>query len=244
LQSFNKRYSEKVKYTLGLICDRTLCKTATDVLYGNHFKRALKRLVWRDKSLNYKNARILIKTADNRTAQVPTWKRHALKDSFTNPRCRICFDKLNTGADIVFGDPWGMSNVDWKGGESLVITRTKCGDNIISEMMHCLQANLRKAPLAEVITGQHVEKRKKDVSSALAYYQINKQLVPSYAAYLSPTEDNLQLNALINKFVVDSSRTKEDIIKSNTIYLRNTAIKTTIHRILRLPIRIIRRIIR
>lgn len=243
LQSFNKKYKEKVKYTLGLICDRTLCKTVTDVLYGDYYKDASKRLIWRDKSLNYKNARILIKTKDNRTAQVPTWKRHALKDPFTNPRCRICFDKLNTGADIVFGDPWGMSNVDWKGGMSLVITRTTNGASIIKEMMHNLLADLREAPLVEVITGQHIEKRRNDVSSALTYYLKNEWLVPSYATILNQTGENRQLNSLINKFVEDSSKTKEDIIKQNTIYLRNTAIKSSVHKILRLPISIIRKII-
>ena len=244
LQSFSKKYKEKVKYTLGLICDRTLCKTVTDVLYGSYYRGESKRLVWRDKSLNYKNARILIKTADNKTTQVPTWKRHALKDPFTNPRCRICFDKLNTGADIVFGDPWGMSNVDWEGGESLVIIRTITGAELISEVMRCSQAKLREVSLNEVIIGQHIEKRKKDVSSALMYYQSNKHLVPNYADNLSPTEDNPQLNALINKFVVDSSKTKDDIIKQNTIYLRNIAIKKTLLRLLRLPLRIIRRIIK
>ena len=244
LQNFNQKYKEKVKYTLGLICDRTLCKTATDVLYGDYFKGVSKRLIWRDKSLNYKNARILIKTSDNRTAQVPTWKRHVLKDPFTNPRCRICFDKLNTGADIVYGDPWGMSSVDWKGGMSLVITRTTRGANIIKEMMHNLQVNLKEAPLEEVVTGQHIEKRRKDVSSALAYYQKNKFLMPNYATILNPTEENHKLSSLICKFSTDSSKTKEENVKQNKIYLRNTAIKLFVYKILGRPIKIIRKMVK
>lgn len=244
LRMFNKKYCEKIKYTLGLICDRTLCKTATDVLYGDNFKNASKKLVWRDKSIHYKNARILIKTTDNRIVQVPTWKRHKLKDPFTNPRCRICFDKLNTGSDIVFGDPWGMCGVDWKGGMSLVITRTTNGANIIKEMKHYKLADLKKAPLEEVITGQHIEKRKKDVSSALAYYKKKGWLAPTYASALNPTEENLQLSTLIKKFVEDSSKTKENIIKQNILYLRISAIKSSIDKILGLPIRLLRKIIR
>lgn len=244
LQNFSKKYREKVKYTLGLICDRTLCKTAADVLYGGYYKDASKRLIWRDKSLSYKNARILIKTTDNRTAQVPTWKRHKLKDPFTNPRCRICFDKLNTGADIVFGDPWGMSNVDWDGGMSLVLTRSLKGAAIISDMDKNNIAELQRALLEEVLKGQHIEKRKKDVSSALSYYQNRGWHVPSYATILKPTAENPQLNSLINKFVEDCSKTKEEIVKQNTLYLKNTAIKYSVHGILSIPVRIIRKIIR
>lgn len=242
LHNFSKKYREKVIYTLGLICDRTLCKTATDVIYGSYYKGASKRLVWRDKSLNYKKARILVKTTDNRTAQVPTWKRHALKDPFTNPRCRICFDKLNTGADIVFGDPWGMNNVDWEGGMSVVLTRSKEGSGIISEMISHQIIELKDAPLEEVLTGQYIEKRKKDVSSSLAYYQKKEWLVPSYAVLLKPSTENPRLFSLINTFIEDSSKTKEEIIKQNTIYLRNRTIKSKIYCILGLPINILYRI--
>lgn len=240
LQNFSKKYKDRVKYTLGLICDRTLCKTATDVLYGDNYNGEKKSLIWRDKSLNYKNARILIITSDNKTAQVPTWKRHKLKDPFTNPRCRICFDKLNTGADIVYGDPWGMSNVDWNGGMSLVIPHTLEGACILKEMICLFVADLREAPLEEVIAGQHIEKRKKDVSSAMAYYQKKGLLTPSYADVLQPSEENPQLSSKIDKFVIDSTKTKEEIVKQNIKYLRHSAIGQLY--IFRQPFRILKKI--
>lgn len=244
LQNFNKKYKEKIKYTLGLICDRTLCKTATDVLYDGYFKNVSKRLIWRDKSLNYKNARILIKTIGNQTKQVPTWKRHALKDPFTNPRCRICFDKLNTGADVLFGDPWGMSNVDWEGGMSVVITRTHCGTEVISDLISHYQVELQEASLQEFLEGQHIERRKKDVSSALAYYQRKGWLVPSYSATLNPASENPQLNTLIDKFVENSLQPQKTIIIRNIRYLRNAEIKGSIYKVIRVPINVIRRIIK
>lgn len=243
LRNFNKKYRKKIKYTLGLICDRTLCKTVTDVLYGDYFKGVPKKMIWRDKSIDYKHARLLIQNANKEVFEIPQWKRFALKDPFTNPRCRICFDKLNTGADIVFGDPWGMNNVDWKGGMSVVLIRSKEGTDIISDMIaHCL-IEMREAPLKEVITGQHIEKRKRDVSTVLAYYQRKKWLVPSYAAILCPSAVNSQLVSFINKFVEDCSKSKEEIIKQNTMYLRNTAIKSNVSRILSLPKRIIKKLI-
>lgn len=242
LQNFNKKYKEKVKYTLGLICDRTLCKTATDVLYDGYFKGVSKRLIWRDKSLNYKNARILIKTKDNRTAQIPTWKRHTLKDSFTNPRCRICFDKLNTSADFVFGDPWGMSNVDWNDGASVVISRTLEGESVLKEMHDNQYVNLNEAPLSEVITGQHIEKRKKDVSAALIYYKEKGWLTPSYSDKLGPSTENAQLSKLIEKFVKDTNLHKNEIIELNNKLLREAKIESEIKKVLYLPILILSKI--
>lgn len=242
LQNFNKKYKEKVKYTLGLICDRTLCKTVTDVIYGDCFKDISKKIIWRDKSLDYRNARVLIKTTDNRIAQVPTWKRHKLKDPFTNPRCRICFDKLNTGADIVFGDPWGMKNVDWKGGMSVVLTRSKKGSDIISDMINSHKVEMQAAPLEEVIIGQHIENKKKQVAAALTYFQKKSWLTPCYAKYLSSSIEDPQLNSLINKFIDDSSKMKDEIVKQNIKYLRSLTINSSIHKIINFPIRIIRKI--
>ena len=244
LQNFSKKYRDRVKYTLGLVCDRTLCKTCTDVLYWNQFKDQSKRIVWRDKSVNYKKARLLIRTADEKIVKIPRWQRFALKDPFTNPRCRICFDKLNTNADIVFGDPWGMSNVDWENGMSVVLTRTQVGEEIVSDLTAHHQAELHEAPLEEVLKGQHIEKRKKDVSSALAYYQRKGWLRPSYAGLLHPSKENPSQSKLIDKFVRDASLSKDEITKANRNYLRMTRLKSSVKKVLKMPIIIAKKILR
>ena len=209
IQNIRKKYKDRVKYTLGLICDRTLCKTVSDVLYGSSYKLEKKRIIWRDKTYNYKFPRLLIQTPVGKQKELPQWKRFALKDPFTNPRCRICFDKLNTNADVVFGDPWGMNNVDWKNGMSLVITRTHAGAEIIKEMINQKAAILNEAPIDEVINGQHIEKRKKDVSAALVTYEAKNWLRPSYSDSLSPSTEDFKLRDLIDEFVVDEGKSRE-----------------------------------
>ena len=244
LQNFSKKYRDRIKYTLGLICDRTLCKTCTDVLYGECFKSQSKRIVWRDKSVDYKKARLVIKTAGELKVEIPRWQRFALKDPFTNPRCRICFDKLNTNADIVFGDPWGMNNVDWKSGMSVVLTRTQVGEEIISDLIAHHQAELMEAPLEEVLKGKKKKKRKKDVSSALAYYQRKGWLIPSYADQLHPSKENPSQSKLIDKFVRDASFSKDEIIEANRKYLRMTRMISSVKKVLKMPIKIAKRILR
>lgn len=238
LQNFSKRYRDKINYTLGLICDRTLCKTCTDVLYGKKFKDQCKRIIWRDKSVNYFTARLLIQTAEKKKYEISRWKRFALKDPFTNPRCRICFDKLNVHADIVFGDPWAMSNVDWQNGMSVVLTRTHEGTLLISDMVSCHYAKLQEAPLEEVVKGQYIGKRKTDVSASLAFYKHMNWLMPSYTEQLQPSIENSQLSKLLAVFVKDASRSKEEIVKVNTFYLQKLKFKSILKKVLKFPFKL------
>ena len=244
LREFKKDFNERIKFTLGIICDRTLCKTATDVLHTSLFKDERKRIIWRDKSVNYKKARLLIKTLDGKQKILPRWQRFVLKDPFTNPRCRICFDKLNVHADMVFGDPWGMSNVDWQRGMSLVLTRSERGEDVINGLMQKGDARLGKASLSEVIQGQHIEKRKRDVSVALSTYQRQGWVQPSYAERLEMTSvyGNSRIPEMITRFVEDARLTKDEIVRKNIKMLRWEKWKR--NRILLLSRKVIKYVIR
>lgn len=223
LAHFKQSFNEKIKYKLGLICDRTLCKTATDVLYDNQYANEKKRIVWRDKSTGYKEAKLLIKTQEGKQKVLPRWQRMVLKDPFTNPRCRICFDKLNTNADIVLGDPWGMNNVDWQNGASVILTRTELGESLIQEMQSKNFVTMNPAPLSEVITGQHIELRKDTVASALSLYQERGWLTPSYADRLCRTSQathQAEMKSKILSFISDMALTKQEIISKNRNHLK------------------------
>ena len=240
VRKFKASLGNKISYTLGLICDRTLCKTSADILLKGLFTGKKKKLIWRDKSINYANARILVTTEDGESIEIPRWKRFALKDPFTNPRCRICFDKLNTHADIVFGDPWGMSNVDWEGGMSVILTRTKNGDELISEMITNGEISYNHASLEEVINGQHIEDRKKTVSSAIKIYKKNKWEVPQYAEKLITDANINGLEKKISQFLKESKLSKDEIIDKNIKRLKVLQLKTHLLECLLFPIRLIK----
>ena len=246
LCNFKKEFREKIKYTLGLICDRTLCKTITEVIGKDIYAGEKKKIVWRDKSKGYKNPRLLIKAEDGKETEEPQWKRHTLKDPFTNPRCRICFDKLNVHSDIVLGDPWGMSNVDWQNGESVILVRTDLGEVIIENMENKQLVDLHKASLDEVITGQHISLRKKTVSDAVSVYKDNKWKLPSYSKRLQSDEQygfEADIIKKIRTFVSDSKKRKEDLISQNKLYLKKYRIRTRVM-ILLYPLRLVKQIIR
>lgn len=156
-----------ISYRIGLICDRTLCSgimPAMKALSG--INRDIK-IDWRRKDFKkdaiyypYKSAPVVVYSYDGDTKVMDNQCRFALKDFFTPPRCRVCADKLNVHADIVLGDPWGMSDVDWNSGESLIITRTQKGEELIHLMEKENLLSLSERSFDEVHEGQHIGRRR------------------------------------------------------------------------------------
>lgn len=218
-KNWKSRYSN-IKYLIGLICDRTLCKTSTDILYGNHAVGKKKKLIWRDKSDNYKNAKLIIEEESGKRTEIPSWKRHYLKQYFTSPRCLICFDKLNLGADITLGDPWGVSNVNWDNGESLVICRTLQGETILNNMLEKKKIQLRTADKYEALKGQAIDKRLESIRRYLSIFENKGWLTPQYSRKIKCCTTNHTLQCeeqTINCFLNDQKKEKRKLIQG---YLR------------------------
>jgi coenzyme F420-reducing hydrogenase beta subunit len=87
---------------------------------------------------------------------------------------------LNTGADIVLGDPWGMDNVDWKHGESLMLVRNNIGEEIIRQMVANNYIIVREGSLKQVIKGQGINGRKDNILYTIAVYKHCGWLLPKY----------------------------------------------------------------
>lgn len=57
--------------------------------------------------------------------QLPSSERVAIKDYFTPPCCRLCFDKMNVLSDVAVGDAWGVN--EGKEGFSVLLACTASG---------------------------------------------------------------------------------------------------------------------
>lgn len=167
LQTICNDYSN-INYKIGLICDRTLCSGVHDV-YSSHLQSVLKtpaisfKIDWKckriGKDFNYKLAPTVLKT-DNDIIEVPRDIRIILKEMFTPPRCRVCYDKLNTHADITLGDPWHMTEVDWVKGSSLIISRTEKGSSLLEEVKNAGYIEYSPRNLSELSKSQKVDARR------------------------------------------------------------------------------------
>lgn len=217
------RQFTNIKYKIGLICDRTQCKGMQDTLVslakGNN-----KLLHWRKKAFthkgtfyNYQNAPCVVldgKEQIKKNGILPNSYRFVLKNMFTAPRCRVCYDKLNVHADIVLGDPWGMSDIDWKYGESLVLTRTALGESLIQEMIidDCIKLKKRN-DFSEAITGQHIDTKPQETEK---YQSAYNRLFHCECSYLSENTSNYVEDKYIKEFelfVKRENKTEPEIQK-------------------------------
>lgn len=204
LQKQSMRYCN-FKYKLGLICDRTICKGVQDVNLSLANISGPYKIDWRRKDFKYNGIYYPYETAPvvlyNEKAEIqvfPNYYRIELKDMFTSPRCRVCYDKLATCSDITLGDPWAMTEVDGKHGDSLLIVRTQKGQEVLHNMLKEGDICLYEHDLEEVITGQHINERR---DSVMKYSKALKEITGS---------DSYLLKSSLNTIKCDDERNNLD----------------------------------
>lgn len=244
-----------ITYKLGLICESTLGGTVQNVLMSYSKKNINAIINWKKKDFTfqgkyypYRTAPVRIIYSNNESVVLPNTYRFALKNMFTPPRCRVCYDKLNTFADLVFGDPWGMSDVDWNKGESLVFTRTPLGETLISGMIEQGAVALKLADKEELFKGQLIKERRKSVSLyAAALNSLSIPKVDSYLYYqndveIKSNEEIIAARKTLETFVSDEQLEKEILIKKARKVVRNVIIKSRLNNLI--LIRVINKIYR
>ncbi|MDE7181311.1 MAG: Coenzyme F420 hydrogenase/dehydrogenase, beta subunit C-terminal domain [Muribaculaceae bacterium] len=256
LEEFAKDFKGKILCRLGLICEKTLCSTIQDVYVSFLPSPSPKKIIWKCKYatfLNpqhqYQSAPLVVEDEQGYHITMPNSVRFILKDMFTAPRCRICRDKLNLNADIVLGDPWQMSNIDWVNGESLVIGRTERGESIIEEAISAKYIQLSPRPIEELVKGQTILQRRKQVQKYSAAYGCLKPTIDSFLLKPelvendNPTEKEVQsAKKDLLDFQVSERLSKEEIIKNALKKIKSDKLKRTlIYRAIRKIVRIILR---
>lgn len=161
---------DNIKYKIGLICDRVFCNGIYDYMRREYCDIPY-LIEWRRKNFytnkgeyySYENAPLVIDNKRNTPCVVDRNVRLALKEMFTAPRCRVCYDKLNTYSDITLGDPWGLEH-DKEKGESLIIVRTEIGLEVICGAITENCINVKKVNnLDSILKGQDIEGRRRSV---------------------------------------------------------------------------------
>ncbi|MBQ9674323.1 MAG: Coenzyme F420 hydrogenase/dehydrogenase, beta subunit C-terminal domain [Bacteroidaceae bacterium] len=237
LMGKSKRFSN-VKYKIGLVCDRTMCETVQDV-FKSFVRFQSMKIDWRrkDSIINglyypYVSAPVVAYNSSGESVVFPRSWRFALKDMFTPPRCRVCWDKINVFADVVLGDPWRMPDTDEKHGSSLVLTRTGVGEKLITDMIYCGCLNLDKRPIEQALIGQLIEKRREQVA---AYSSGMNALHKTIDSYLCESEKECPQSLLdetqhvLKSFFSLELETKEKVVKVGRKVIKNAIWHTRIY---------------
>jgi coenzyme F420 hydrogenase subunit beta len=162
----HKKY-QNIRYKIGLICDRMEGSLFAEALRGKNFINEKVKVAYRlkrakvgRKVFSYKNAPVVFENEQGDKKVIPNHKRFVLKEYFTLPSCRVCYDKLNINADVVCGDPWGIEGkYDKEYGDSLFVVRTEKMNTIIGCMITDNNISANKISMDEIIKGQFIDKR-------------------------------------------------------------------------------------
>jgi len=163
----DKSLQDKIVYKFGLICDGNLSFNFIDFVleYLKLKREEIREFVYRDKTNGWPGemkinirGRILFK---------PNSLRGSLKMFFLNPRCFICFDKLNSSADLVFGDAYLKYLNDKEKGYSVVSARTRKGFELVENVV-----KEKKSILIPISNGDVVDCQKVELKNAKAAYYL------------------------------------------------------------------------
>jgi coenzyme F420 hydrogenase subunit beta len=177
-QSARLKSCPDINLSIGLICDRVLTFNAIDHLIAEAGKnrRDVLRIDYRNKNCGGWPGDVCIHMKDGSTASVPRKTRRMIKNSFTPPRCRLCFDKFNVLSDLVVGDAWGFCK-DKEGG-SVIVARTKRGKDVLISAMEKGILSLVPVRPEEVFAYQNLENRRSEWTGCMAVWKDEKGVVP------------------------------------------------------------------
>ena len=170
-------------FSIGLVCDRVMVNAGMDYLIykSGAEKKDVTGFYFRDKKPHGYPGHVHVQTIE-KSYILPPQERMSIKDYFTPARCRICFDKMNIGADITVGDPHGIEDVDRLEGESLVISRTQKGEEVLQSTN---SVQLRLEDYKSALIGQAIEGKKENWRGYIEKWRELDKPVPTYYEYVS-----------------------------------------------------------
>lgn len=166
------------EYTIGLICAGQNSGHMIDDICDHAQFPAPTKFRFRDKAEGGWPGAITMEN-DMETVTVPNKYRHQIKAVYECHRCLTCFDQMNTCADIVCGDPWGIAGKDGPEGCTVILARTEKGLKLLKRAEQWGAIALEPLALEDLFRGQTVDDRHRDkVYAAKAVYEEKGWLYP------------------------------------------------------------------
>lgn len=182
----NKELKEKIVLHLGLFCNHIPSFLATEYILRNMRvkKQEVKKLDYRGEGwpgsmkIGLENREISISLSDY-------WES-GFGSFFYPSRCLSCIDALSELADISFGDAWLPEFRDDKLGQSIVISRTGVGQQILERAMRQGAIALAEMDPTEIKQSQGIllRRRKAGANAHMSFLRSLHKKTPVYTAEL------------------------------------------------------------
>lgn len=178
---------EKIVLHIGIMCSHTVSYYGTDFLL-----KRLKVLPGQVEEISYRGSgwpgSMLIKIKNCLSISVPyvgAWNAYWPIFScffFTPRRCLMCPDETNELADVSFGDAWLPELKNERKGESIIVTRTAKGEEILNLASSAGFVFLKPVDSNKVKQSQAVplKFKKLDLKARLNIMETQKQKMPSF----------------------------------------------------------------
>jgi len=173
-------FLNNVVMRIGLFCDRTLTYGAIDSLIRSAGVQDQKITEFRYRSKKWKGwpGDVYIKNSDGEEINLPREIRYIIKDDFTPVRCRLCYDKLNTFADISVGDSYGLG--ESAEGISSIIIRNENIHKLILSAVKSGKIRLRDVDPYRIVCGQAIGERIKQFTLFSSAWEKIGYVAPEY----------------------------------------------------------------
>lgn len=238
IQGIHKLAQEKnaltrnINFKIGLFCDRTLLYTCIDMMAekAEVDRAGIAGLRYRSKTRNGWPGEVCFQLNSGHNRYFPSSLRILLKDYFTPPRCRLCFDKMNILSDISIGDAYGIS--EGPKGDSVVIARNDKAVSIINDACNSGFLKLRQIDAESIFKAQNIEQRRSDFTAYLNLWRKMGHSVPQYMGldprFLSSVDFKARIrcrqNILLN-YRVAKSTTRQSALSIVRTYQRREKMK-------------------
>lgn len=182
-ERINKNLRKKIVLHFALFCNHTPTFLATEYLLKKMRlkKEAIKKIDYRGKGWPGGMSIVL---KNNRELFIPYFSLDywgSVFNSFFFPiRCTLCNDKISDLADISFGDAWLPELVDDKIGTSLIISRSKIGEEILQNAIAEKKIKLTKVDVDNVLKSQGLYLVKKRLKARISLLKLFGTNIPIY----------------------------------------------------------------
>lgn len=223
-----------VRFKLGLVCEHILLTTAIDYFGRRAGVTAVRDFVFKDKSKPKYPGNSIVTDIDGKETQLDDSLRRGVKDFFTPLRCRLCFDKLNVYADAVAADPHGLTGVDRRNGETLLMIRNENGQKMLDAAVEHHQVEVRAADPEAAVHGQGMRAKKQDWSGYMNSWRKLGYALPEYNVKTNPEAGGSNYRrSLVQAIKLDSFGSKRRLFRQADRYLYKKAVRKKIRSILR-----------
>ena len=181
-EQVNKKLQDKIVFHLGIFCGHTPTLLGTEFI----IKKILCITTNHVNKMYYRGdgwpGGILAELKDNTKKFAPhhyIWG-NIFSQFFYPLRCTLCCDQTAELADISFGDAWLPELMGNTNGFSVIVSRTKVGDNILQKMAHVQTINLCKSTIDKVKQSQYGLLLRKNLKTRLQFHSFLKHKIPLY----------------------------------------------------------------